>query len=513
VFLEPTLMDKITDGCHMSKEKAGLKHWAKQTSSRAIVYVGGDVLNRALAFLLIPLYTRFLTPSEYGILSLATTLYSLLIAIYGMGLEGALIRYYFEYRTREEDLRAYLGTLWLFVGGVTLAATLVFELVGDALFGFIFVNVPFRPYLEIVIWTVFLAIIPTVPLVLFRARGQAGYYVLFSLGRFLAVTSAIIYFVVGKQQGALGSLKGLLIGTGVIYIVATIIIFCNGRLSFRWDLLAPSLWFGIPLIPHTVSHWALRLSDRLILEHHVSLNDLGIYSLGYQFGAALAMLYTAVGNAWLPAFYEVLEDRGWGVVARLETYRVALLILLGLGVAALSREVIILMAAPSFYSSAQVVPIVALGYVLWGLYTLPLNVLFYEKATTSIPMWTILAAGVNIGLNLLMVPRYGIMAAAVNTAIGYGVLLLGIGYAARRVKSVPFEYRRIVKLLIASCIIYLATSRIEMQIIWLDLILKSLLIVIGFPAMLGLLRFYNTSERHFLAGKWRHIKLSLRALR
>jgi O-antigen/teichoic acid export membrane protein len=494
-------------------EQPGLGHLVKQFGLRSLIYVGGDVLNRGLAFLLIPLYTRLLTPADYGILGLATTLNSLLLAIYGMGLEGALTRYYFEYRTRPRDFRDYLGTVWLFVGGVTLLITVLLELVGDALFGLVFVNVPFRPYLEIVIWTVFLAVLPTVPLVLFRVRGQAIYYVLFSLGRFLAITGATIYFVVGQRQGVLGSLKGTLIGTAAVYALATIIVFRNGRLSFRWDLLLPSLRFGIPLIPHTVSNWALSVSDRLILERHVSLRDLGIYTLGYQFGIGLNMLYMAVGSAWTPLFYEVIGDRGWSIVARLETYRVTLFTVMGLVVAALSREVICVMAAPSYYRAAQVVPIVALGYVLWGLYTLPLNVLFYEKATKVIPMYTMLAAGVNIGLNLLTVPRYGIMAAAVNTVIGFGVLLSGIGYAAQRVKRVPFEYWRIGKLLIAALMSYFVTCLVQTQSLWLNLALKSLAIAVGFPVMLSLLRFYNAMERHLLSRQWQRIRSLCRILR
>jgi O-antigen/teichoic acid export membrane protein len=225
------------------------------------------------------------------------------------------------------------------------------------------------------------------------------------------------------------------------------------------------------------------------------------------------MLYMAVGSAWTPLFYEVIGDRGWSIVARLETYRVTLFTVMGLVVAALSREVICVMAAPSYYRAAQVVPIVALGYVLWGLYTLPLNVLFYEKATKVIPMYTMLAAGVNIGLNLLTVPRYGIMAAAVNTVIGFGVLLSGIGYAAQRVKRVPFEYWRIGKLLIAALMSYFVTCLVQTQSLWLNLALKSLAIAVGFPVMLSLLRFYNAMERHLLSRQWQRIRSLCRILR
>ena len=185
-------------------------------------------------------------------------------------------------------------------------------------------------------------------------------------------------------------------------------------------------------MPHLLANWALNVSDRIILNGQVSNSQLGLYTLGYQFGILLNMVAVALNNAWVPFFYQNTEDlEHRDTIPPFITYQVLLMALLSLAVALLSREVIQIMANRSFWNAYQVVPWIVLGYMARFLYFFPVNGLLYTKRTKWTMIATLIAAAVNISLNLWLVPQYGIMAAAVNTFIGFLVLLVIIFVVGR----------------------------------------------------------------------------------
>ncbi len=180
------------------------------------VYGLGSVLVRGLAFLLLPLYTRYLSPAEYGIVALTVTCTVVLGLLYPLGLRGAVSRTYYEGGTVEER-RERVGTLWIAMILSAAAMALLLDRAGPSLAAALLPEVPFHPYLRLAVWTAFLGVLGLTPLVLLQAQERPLAFVLLTLWTALATTAATVWLVV-KGGGAAGYLQGALVGAGLAAI-------------------------------------------------------------------------------------------------------------------------------------------------------------------------------------------------------------------------------------------------------------------------------------------------------
>lgn len=422
----------------------GVRAALRKLVGASAVYGLGSVLVRGLAFLLLPLYTRYLSPAEYGIVALAITCTVVLGLLYPLGLRGAVSRMWYEEGSLEER-RERIGTLWIAMVLAAGAMALALDRAGPWLAGVLLPEVPFHPYLRLAVWTAFLGVLGIVPLVLLQAQERPRAYVVLSVGTALGTTALTVWLVV-RGGGAEGYLRGALIGAAVAAVPYLALTFRQVRPVWRGGVLLPALAFGLPLVPHAVAGWALEMSDRAILTRFLPLSDVGVYALGYQLGAAMGLLTGAFNAAWVPFLFGALKEEAEAAhprLARLVTYYAFALCFVGLGWSLLVEHALPLLAGAGFQEAHRITPWVVGGYVLSGLYLVPTNLLFWRRRTTVIPLVTVVAGAVNVGLNLWLVPRYGSIAAAWSTLVAYALLLLLTWWSAERLLRFPYEYRRL----------------------------------------------------------------------
>jgi O-antigen/teichoic acid export membrane protein len=325
------------------------------------------------------------------------------------------------------------------------AMTVVLDRGGPSLAAALLPEVPFHPYLRLAVWTAFLGVLGLTPLVLLQAQERPLAYVLLTLWTALTTMGVTLWLVV-SGGGAEGYLRGALIGAALAAVPYIALTIREIRPVFRMSVLMPALAFSLPLVPHALAGWALEMSDRAILTRLIPLQDVGVYALGYQLGAAMGLLTTAFNAAWVPFLFGTLKAEGEAAhpkLARLVTYYAIALCFVGLGWSLLVEHAITLIAGPEFREAYRITPWVVGGYVFGGLYLIPTNLLFWRRQTKVIPLVTLAAGAVNIGLNLWLVPRYGAIAAAWSTLAAYSVLLILTWLSAERLHPFPYEYRRL----------------------------------------------------------------------
>ncbi len=468
----------------------------KSLAGQSAIYGIGNLLAQGINFLLLPVYGHYMSSSEYGILTVVTTLNTILGYVLQFGMAGAVTRFHYDYLDDERERRAYYGTIWIFLTLGSLALTLLLEWQGDALFALAFRGIAYRPYGQLALWLAFVTVASVIPLVLFRVREQPILYSLFTVGRFVLSGAAVVFFVIGRQEGAAGALRGQLYAGIAMVVPYTWVALRNLRPALHWKKLAASLAFGLPLIVHQLSGWALQMSDRVVMERYLPLAVVGVYGLGYRVGQVLDMIITSVNLAWSPFFMRTAatEHDAPRTFARLTTYLTIGMLTLALAVALLARDIVQLFATPEYEEAYRVVQVVVLAFLAHGFYYLLGNQLFYAKRTAWLSLYTALSAGVNIGLNLLTLERFGMMAAAWNTVIGYVLLLLLVFWESKRVYPVPFEYRRLGVLLLLAGLCYLPGHFVQLPSPYLDVPLKLVLVAL-FPALLFAVRFFTPRER------------------
>jgi O-antigen/teichoic acid export membrane protein len=469
---------------------------AKELVGQSAIYGLGNLLAQAVRFLLVPLYTQLLTPADYAILSVASAVNAVLSIVLQFGLRGAITRFHYDYLEDEKKRKAYYGTIWIALTLGSLATALLLDWLGRGLFERTFQNVPFEPYGRLAIWISFFSLASTIPMVLFRVREQATYYIAFNIAQFTITTISIVIYVAILHQGALGSLRAQLLIGAAFAVPFTFIALRNLRLTFHPRKLVQSLSFGLPMVPHQLSSWALSMSDRILLTHFVALEQLGLYDLGYRFGMVLGLILGSVNLAWSPFFYRTAlsEADAPRTFARLTTYYAVAVYTLGLGLALGSREVIALIAKPAYAGAGPIVPVVVLAFIANGFYYMVVNQLFLVKTTRQLPAYTVISAAANIGMNLLLVPRYGIAAAAWNTVVGYSLLLVLVYRQSQKLYPIPYEYRRMATLTVLAGLTFVAGSVARFENPYLGLGSR-LAITALFPICLFVFRFFSARER------------------
>ncbi len=259
--------------------------------------------------------------------------------------------------------------------------------------------------------------------------------------RFLLGVATSVLFVIALQLGALGVLLSQLVA-GILVTVT--VLYLAGRTWFTrlisWHYVREALGYGLPLVPHALASWILQAADRLILERHVSLTELGLYNFGYTLGMAMQFLVVGINQAWMPHYFRLMKA---DPDARKKVVRVASIYVALVGGVCLfgvlfAGDIIRLLMPVSYLGAERYVPPVMTGYLLLGFYYFASAPLFFLKKTRLIPLLTGAAAAVNILGNIWLVPDYGAMASAWITMLTYGLLFLLAYLVGQRYQRIAY---------------------------------------------------------------------------
>jgi O-antigen/teichoic acid export membrane protein len=487
------------------EEPESLVRKMRRLGINSSVYFLGTILTQALQFFLVPLYTRYLTPTDYGILTVAGTVISLGTLLFGSYLAGAVSRGYFDVRS-DAELRRLVGTITMFMLLGPLLLVIALDLFGTYGKRELFAAVRFRPYLRMALWigysSVFVAIINAV----YGAAQRPVPASLLSIGSTMTMIVLSLLLVVYLRRGARGNLEAQLLAGAAWAAISLVLLLRQGGVHFDGPMLTKSLGFSLPFVPHLLANWAISLSDRLILQSNVSMSDLGIYSLACQIGAIAMVATGAINSALGPLLLQQLRDEQHAHVRLLGTYGLLAMTFCCLGAALLGGDAIRLLTPASFHAAAILVPWIVGAYLFQGVYYVWSTGTWFSMRTVLLPVCTIAAAVTNIGLNLWLVPRYGIWAAAITTFIAYAVLMLAHGALAQWLYPIDWEYKRWIGMIAAASICFMAGMALERGSLAFDVIVKSLLLVVAFPALLLVSGFVRREE-------WSELRLILAKLR
>jgi len=448
--------------------------WIK-IGKNSLIYWIGAIVPQFTGFLLLPVYTRYLTPSDYGILAMLALIATPLTVLLGLRLNTAVMRFFFDYEGKER--KAYLGTIFLFLMAYSLPICLCLIFLGEPLFEKFFKSeeVAFYPLIvwQIIITYLFLAWFSLSPI--FKAKGKAGQWLTLALVSLFLQTILILYFLVVQGEGVVGFVKGLLIANVIMFLVATGVLSKSVSFKFSWTKLRESLIFCMPLLPGALIGYTFAFADRWFLERYYSLAEVGLYSIALHFSLLLAMLYAASGDAWMPVFYGTAnkdESQAKGLLVRTVTLWVAGGGFIALAIAFFSREVLLVMTTPQFHSAYVVVPILVFNRLVMGMQFYPRYGLLFVKKTRSILMISCAAAGMNILANFILVPRYGMFGAAYSTLIASTATLLVTYLAVQRYYPLRFEYAKLAKTLGMVVVLLVLVSFLAREILYFDIPLK-----------------------------------------
>jgi O-antigen/teichoic acid export membrane protein len=423
----------------------------------SLIYTIGSVVPRIGVFLLLPIYTIGMGPADFGIFSLMLSLAGLLTILYRLGLDGALLRFHFDV-----DARRTAALYWT-MAAITLGAgallSVLIGTVGAPLFSTLFAGVDLNPFGWLAIGIAFLTAFQYVPTTWFRAIEKPERVLIFGFLTFGVGAAVTLWLVLGLHLGAVGGLLGQL-ASGFVVIGATIAVLIRRRpVGLDRELADEGLQFGLPLIPHAIAGWVLNLSDRWVIGLTIGLaaaaaqRQIGIYSLGYQLGQVVAIVAISLNTAWVPFFYaRGSGEQGPALLREMTTLFVGGLAILTVLVGVLAPEVVAVLAPRSWGSGAStaavVTPLVAVACLIQGFYFMAVSPIFLQRRTAILPIFTLAAGALNVGLNILLIPILGVVGAGWSTIAGYLLLAAGTVWYARRGYELRLDLPRLASLIV-----------------------------------------------------------------
>ena len=409
-------------------------------------YQVADVVSKFIAVLLLPVYTRYISPAGYGEVELLANGVIFISILVRLGMIESFLRFYFSDSDRERrDALARRAVVFLLITTTIAAAALaaaagplskvvlshrdptVFRIAVLGLWSFTNLELAYA---------------------LLRVDERVRAYAAVSLINVGLTIAASLVLVVGLGEGA----KGLLLGN---YGASTVVLFglwwtLRGRLLRRragGEHLPALLRFGLPTVPAEASVYALSIVDRYYIYHARSASLAGLYSIAVKLAGSVAFLVRGFQYAWPPLAYSVRDDaqaaRLYGLVT---TYYVLASGLVVAGLALLGRWVLRLLAAPAFFGAYRALPWVALGWALYGLWVVFLVIAGRANVTTRNFPAALVGLVANVILLLVLVPGLGIAGAGVALCGAYVVMILVMHLLTRRAFAAAFEWRRLVQL-------------------------------------------------------------------
>lgn len=414
--------------------------------ANASAYISSNVLLKSASFLLIPIWTRFLTPADYGIIGTLGAYGGVLMPLLMMGLHGAAVRHYYDYKDNPIRRKGYVTSVMLFQMLFSTFLIIMLNIWGPALWArFTSENIPFDPYVRLMLWYVCVANWIHIPKSLYQAQQKARSYVYIGYGGFLLTVIAKLVLVVGLRQGAYGYMMGQLIATVILTVVVFSFVFSEWFVpEIKWEYIRAGLTFGLPIVPHTMSGWALKASDRLILEHSVPLTELGLYNFGHMVGQVAEFLVGGISQAWSPYYYRLMENHPNPdtKIVQVVSFYIALIGGICLSGILFAGEIIYILLPSSYYGATSYISPILLGFLLLGFYLFAVQPLFYFKKTELLPILTGGVAIFSIILNIWLVPRYGAMASAWITTFAFGLRFLVFFIVSQRYQKIDYPLFR-----------------------------------------------------------------------
>ena len=405
-------------------------------------YTIGNILPQAGSFIMLPIYTRYLSPGDYGIVNSMQVFSAILTILFTLAIDRSIYRLYYDYKT-ESDKRDYLGTISISIIGIaTIILSLLFLFRGAI--AHIYESIEFYPFYLYTILAAYFAIFSIIPKIYLQINEKAGKYVILSIWQYLLTAGFALYFIVGRASGAEGMLKGFMMGNMLLLPIFIYIIVTVSNFKFKLSILKNSLMFSWPLLPGLLSAWILNLSDRVFIERYFDLHDVGIYSLGYKIAGLVLILSNAFILAYNPIFYKLANsDDQISAKRTLYNYNnayITVVMTIAFLMSFLSREAIYIFLDSKYYEAYKIVPLISIAYVISivsGLF----NIMIYQdKKVAPLALIGISGAFINILLNMILIKPFGIYGAAYATIISFVVIFILSWRLAKRCYYIPANY-------------------------------------------------------------------------
>lgn len=462
--------------------------------SHSAVYGIGTVLTQLVGLVMLPVYTRYLTPEDYGTLELITVTNSFVGIIVSVGVTSAIIRFYYNYDDIEyKNCVISTSAILYMISGIVVAAVL-FNSLGHISYLTVGSN-EYAGYFKIAFAYLLIGGFSEIGYAYLRVNKKPGIFVALNITRLISLLSLNIYFVVFAKAGVIGILYSTLItSTFFSFIIMTPILWRTG-LRFSASLSRDILKLSLPLVPSNLLCVVINQSDRFFIRTLLCVADTGIYSLALKLGNGILMLVAYPFNmAFMQRRFEIIKKEDANVTFTMVfTYFSFLIFFFGLGLSIFTREILIIMASPTFFRAGALVPFVVFYCVVFSFRFHFDFGIFWSKKTYYEVYINIVIVIISLFLNYFFIRAFGLFGAVYAKCLTHTVHTILVYVVANRLYKIEYEFKRVFKAFALAILIYTLSILINTGHLIADVSIK-LTMLMSYPVVLYLFSLLITRE-------------------
>jgi O-antigen/teichoic acid export membrane protein len=417
----------------------------KRLTKQSILYALGPALHKAVGIALMPVVTVWIgTTEDMGVFELASMTLVIAGQLLGLNILSGMTRYYYDYE-RDERGEVVTTTLLLLMASTGLGLVAAFVFARPASLA-LFRSEEHADAVVALGAILFCQAVGLVGLRYLQVLQRSVAYGLLTTVKLLTEVGFKVWFMGFLGLTYMGMLYSVLVGEALLAVGTVLVLARSIGMRFSVAKARQLLRFTYPLIPSGLCMFALHSIDRYVIAwHYDGTSEAGLYGIGYRFGSIVNLVVLeAFGLIWFPYVYSLRDRAQVREVSRaVLTYFCLLMTAASLAAGLFATEIVQLMTEGKFWPSAEVVPVVLLGYVFWGAYQVASTTFYVEERTGIVSGVVALAAAVNLGLNLVLVPSLGTMGAAWATLITFACLAALSWGISERLFPTGFELGRV----------------------------------------------------------------------
>lgn len=439
------------------------------------VYASGIIIGKLIGFIMIPVYTRYLVPSDYGTLELLSLTIDFISIIIGAGVANAMFRYYYKYNDIKNK-KEVISTGFILIATIFIISSIPLFLISPALSQLIFNSFEYTYYLRLMFIIMVFTAGFEIPMAYLRIQQRSVAFVSINLVRLLMMLSLNIYFLVVLGYGLVGVLYSSIITTVITTTYLSITTLKDIGLRFSLPKAKEIVAYGFPIIFGLLSAFVIRFSDRFFLQYFHGLEEVGIYSLGYKFGFILTMLViTPFDSIWAAQKFEIAnQDNAQRIFSRFFTLFNVVLLTMGGLICVLIQEVVMVLSASSYWEAYKVVPLIVLSNIFFGWFVFTNIGIHIRYKTKYFAYVGLLIIALDLLLNYMLVPIIGMYGAALSVALVFFIRFILIYAISNRLYHISYEWIKILLYFIAIAVAVLIISNIHTPWAILTLLAKGM---------------------------------------
>ncbi len=427
-----------------------------------MIYGLGIMLNKSVGFLLLPLYTKYFLPEQIGLFTLVQSLSLILGVIYMFGMETSFMKYFIDSKDDKSRSEIYSSTLALLTVTSLILSSIVFINAGNIA---TLMNLSKREESILLIRVLSLLIlVDTVyrfPLLFFRAKLDSKTYAYINLLTFIVNIICNILFIVILKKGVESIFYSYIISVGVTFILGLVLTKNYLTLNISFLKIKEMLAFGNKFIFIGFFVLFIDVSDRFFLKYFFDESVVGIYSANYRLASVMSFLIASFKFSWTPYFLNLKSNpENKKIISSIFTNFVFTGLFLFLVFSVFTEQLVkisffgVEFLNADYWSGLKIIPVILAAYFFSGAYSTLNAAPFFTDNTQAIFYITLSGVAVNTLFNLILIPLYGIMGAALSTFLTYFFMFIIIYFYSQKIYKIEYELGRILKMVLLTAVFF-----------------------------------------------------------